>query len=155
MGRLDNFVDVTGKMDQTEVNKQNILNIIDELNRSSDLLDAFNTNLKIISRGSTTYNWDGTINTNIEIDVTIGTSTQAYTFFCFFTRSSLPNNLYATPFSQFSSSGDLQIGIVVDTFASGNNSTLIIFPAFYTAGAAETFTFYYFIIQQPANITSS
>lgn len=149
MGRLDYFSDSTGKMSQTDINSQDISNIVIEMNRNQDLLDALNNNLKIIARGSGTISWDGTSGVSVNLPVPVNANVQ-FTFLVYFTSSIVSNNhLQQTQYFNVDNSGNL---IYIMTAASDATNLYISFQSYHT-GTAQTFTYYYFIIQQPSIIS--
>lgn len=161
MGNLEPFDDIVGDMSQNDINAANIDNIIDELNRNSDQLDALNNVLSVIAYGSLVYSWDGTGSGSTPTIATLFApieSTASFIDFTYLTRSSdvTPIN-YATPYSEAAqnSNGDT---VVTKFFVSGSNSDTGQYEVslkFWAPGTPETFTFYYTIVQQPANIQTS
>lgn len=153
MGKLSTFIDVTGKMDDIKINAENIKNIIDEFNRSSDQLDALSANrLKIITKGTVSIVYDGTAFFFQQTDIPINSSGISYSFLAFFTRSDLPGKLFMVPQYIFvpASAGKL----ILEVLAFTQNDTFSVFlQGHQDTGTPATYTFYYFIIQQPANIT--
>lgn len=150
MGNIQSFQDMTGKMSPSDVNAENIGTIIDEFNRSQDLLDSLNNALKIINKGSGAVSWDGTSGHTGTFVVDVGASV-AVTFLCFYTRSDLPNNLYAIPDNELDGSNNTIF--IASAFTEG--TLLNIQFTFLQNGSPIIFTVYYFIIQQPANPTSN
>lgn len=150
MGRLDKFVDLTGTMSQTELQGTQITHLVDEVNRSQDLLDSLSSNLKIIARGKITDTWDGTAGSTNTLNIPINTGS-GFTFLCYYSRSDLPDALYMLPNYLFDLSGNIQFYV----FSFSNSKTLTFQWFAYQAGLGFTWTFYYFILQNPVNVVST
>ena len=150
MGKIDNFMDLTGSMDQTEVNSTQITQMVDELNRSQDLLDSFTSNLKIIATGQVTDIWNGSAGVGNHIDIPINTGL-GFTFLGYYSRSDIPGSLYSIPNYLYDNSGNIQF--YVFNFSNQQNLTMQWYA--YQAGTSFTWTFYYFILQQPTNTNST
>jgi hypothetical protein len=150
MGSLQLITDMTGTASPVDLNAQNISNVIDEFNRSQDLLDALNTTPKIISKGSGTITWDGTSFKFPSFVTTINAGTQ-FIFLGYYSRSDLPNNLYSVPDLVIDGLGN--VIYEMQAFTVGNQLQFDL--STYAAASPITFTVYYFILQQPANIVAS
>lgn len=157
MGSLEEFTDITGQMSQDEINQENISNIIDELNRNSDELDSLNNVLSIIAYGTLTYNWDGTGSGNIPTEDTLivpETSAANFIGLCYFSRSSDAEPIYyQMPFTGVAANANGD-AVITKNFLVNANSTSGQFEIpirFYATNNPETFTFYYILLQQPAN----
>lgn len=161
MGQIEEFSDMTGQMSQDEVNQENISNIIDELNRNSDQLDALNNVLSVIAYGSLTYTWAGTGSGGSPTeDILIAPEISSANFIglCYMSRSSDASPVYyAMPYTEIytNANGDTVIG--KEFFVNSNSSTgkFEVPVNFYNPGSAETFTFFYILLQQPANTSLS
>lgn len=157
MGDLSSFVDITGNLSQDDINSENISNIIDEVNRNSDQLDSINNVLSVIAYGSLVYNWDGS---GSGASPTVGQliapveSSASFIDMTYFSRSTdTPIQYLATPYTQAAenANGD---SVVTKIFLAGSNSTTGQYEInlnFYATGTPTVFTFYYTILQQPAN----
>lgn len=150
MGQLQSFQDATGKMTPIDINAQNIQQIIDEFNRSQDLLDALNNNLKIINRGTIEFTWDGTVPNFQTLTEAVG-STVPYIFLLYYSRSDIPDSLFFIP----SRPVDLSGNAIFEIDAGTVGNTLEVFFNSFQVGSPIDFTAFYFIIQQPANVTNN
>lgn len=149
MGRLDEVVDMTGKMNQMDLNGKNITQMIDELNRNSDQLDAITNALNIVGKGSTSGTWNGVggINSGLTLQVNHGLSF-APIWIGFFTRSDIPGQYFPVPNWEYDNAGSLlgraygytTSSVLVFNFARTNN------------GAPITVSLSYYLIQQPAQV---
>lgn len=161
MGNISSIVDIVGNMSQDDVNAANIDNIIDELNRNSDQLDALNNVLSVIAYGSLVFNWDGSGSGVTPTTATLIApieSTAAFIDFTYLTRSTdvTPIN-HATPFTEAAQNGNGDT-VITKYFVAGSNSDTgqyEISLEFFATGTPEIFTFFYTIVQQPANVQSS
>lgn len=161
MGNLDGYVDMTGSMSQEDINTENISNIIDELNRNSDQLDALNNVLSVVAYGSLEYVWDGTVPLGnlLQVILTAPVNSEAnFSSFTYFSRASDNPPIYiATPYTEEYVNGNTDT-VVSKVFVAGTNSETgqyEIFLNFYAPGNSTVFTFYYTIIAQPSNITTT
>lgn len=150
MGKLQPFVDMTGKMSQSEINKANITNIVDELNRNADQLDAISSNFRIVARGSVVLTSNGTQFTGGTVPLATGTIS---TFLAYVVRSDQPNNLNQLLYSSYDSSYNFQFSVWA-TISGGALSVTTLLASGYTPPAGMTLTVYYYIFQQPAGVTS-
>lgn len=148
MGRLDMIVDMTGKTNLLAMNEENISNIIDEMNRNSDQLDAIANNLNIIARGTLTGTWDGTANHGVSLVQNHGFSTPPI-FVAQFTRSDQPGIYYPVPQWFYDSSGNFQGRAYAYTDATNINLS---FLSVVNGSGAVTFNFSWYILQQPAQV---
>jgi hypothetical protein len=149
MGLISSFTDATGAMSDTEVNGQNIDNIIEELNRNSDQLDSLSNNLSIAASSNQQFNWNGS---PTAIGVTANLPTTAVnTFYAFYTRSDLPNNLYSVPDYQFTNAGALIYSVTV--FTGGEGGGINFEFDFVQSGTPAIYTVYYFLLNQPVSQT--
>jgi hypothetical protein len=147
MGLLSSFTDATGSLSDTEVNAQNISNIIDELNRNGDQLDSLSNNMSIASASNQSFFWNGSPQ-DLGVTATASTGT-ANTFYAFYTRSDIPNNLYSVPDYQFNSAGNLLYSVTVFTGGEGGPSDINFTFDFVQGGTPATYTVYYFLLNQP------
>lgn len=161
MGKLAAYTDPTGKIDETELNDQNISNIINELNRNADKLDALNNTLSIIAYGSLTYTWDGSgsgATPTIKVLTVPITSQAQYMGFVYMSRSIDNPPIYlALPYTQAITNASND-SVVSKIFNIGTNSLTGQFEIdlnFYATDTPITYTFYYIIVKQPTNISAS
>lgn len=140
MGRLDAFVDITGSMSPLDVNTENIQQIIDELNRNADQLDAISKGLNIIGQGSRTIG----ANTASQVNHGFGS---APIFLCFFNRDDQPGIFYAASQWFYDNTGNYQGRVYAYTDATNINLT-----STFVAGAPTNVTFSWYFIQQPAQV---
>lgn len=147
MGRLDEVVDMTGSSSQMDLNSQNIQQVIDELNRNSDQLDAIANGLNIIGRGSLSGTWDGTAGGQITLKQAHGFS-QAPIFLASFTRSDMPGQFFPVPMWFYDTAGNYQSRVYDYTDATNINLTFVSA----ISGSPTTFVFSWYIIQQPAQV---
>lgn len=147
MGRLDEVVDMTGKMSQMDLNGQNITQMIDELNRNSDQLDAITNALNIIGKGSVSGTWNGVggIGAGLTLTPTHGFP-QAPIFIAFYNRSDRPNQYYPVPNWEFDNAGSL----LSRAYGLSQANTFLFNYAQTNNGPILTITFSWYAIQQPA-----
>lgn len=156
MGQLEEFTDMTGNMSQEDINQENISNIIDELNRNSDQLDSLNNVLSVIAYGSLTYNWDGSgdpASPTSDVLVAPETSDANFIGFVYMARSDDEGLYFNLPYYEVdvNSNGDSVIGKRFDINNNSSTGQLEITIQFLLPGSPTNFTFYYFLVQQPAN----
>lgn len=149
MGRLDAFTDMTGQMNQVDLNKQNIQQIIDELNRNSDQLDSLNKGLNIIAKNTLAGTWDGTggINSGLTLSAVHGFS-QAPIFLASFTRSDRAGLVYPVPQWFYGGGGAFESR----AYSYTDQANIFFNFASVAGGAPINFVFSYYIIQQPAQV---
>lgn len=140
MGKLDSFTDFTGNSNQLDINIQNIQQIIDEMNRNSDQLDAIAKGLSIIGRGSVTIA-AGAIST------TAHGFGSAPIFMCFFSRNDQPGKYYQTSQWFYSDAGAYEGRVYAYTDGTNINLTSV-----FVANSPATLTFSWYFIQQPAQV---
>lgn len=154
MGSLNQFSDLTGKMDQTQVNSENISSIIDELNRNSDQLDSVNNSLGILSSGQVIVSISAGTGT---ATVSLGTTAPA-SFICYMARPDQGGRFWSLPYVLNSNPPTPTINMVViaTLIAAGGlgGQVSLQFQAFantatYTPPASVTC--YYFTFSQPVN----
>jgi hypothetical protein len=149
MGNIDGVIDPTSTMTDTDLNKENISQIIDEMNRNSDQLDAIANSLNIINKGTVTGVWGGVagIGSGLTISQAHGFGS-APIFVSFFNRSDLGTQWFPVPQWTFDNSGNL-----VDRCYAYSDAVNINFNyASQLNGSPITFIFSYYIIQQPAQV---
>ncbi len=160
MGNLQSFQDMTGSMKQADVNTQDITNIIQELNRTSDQLDALNNTLSISGYGSLTYNWlgGGTGASPVQDTLTSPFNSPGnYIGLSYMTRATENNKLFhALPFSELgvNANGD---SVITKYFLSGvdtNTGKYTVVVTFPQSGTPEIFTFYYLVFVQPTGLAA-
>lgn len=146
MGRIDLTDDFTGDLSPTELNAQDIENIIAELNRNSNQLDAVQNNLAIVTRGKTSLTTPAGVG-DLFVDVNHGLGFPPAVM-AFYTLSSDPNTVYQLPSFVLDGSGNFLYSVL---FTSTNNNL-----RFEVNGTlpAITFNFSYYLLKQPANLTS-
>jgi len=149
MGRLDTITDMTGDMDAVQVNAANIDNIINELNRNSDQLDAISNSLNIIGRGSISGTWQGQggINNALTLSSNHGFGS-APIFLGSFTRSDQSGTFYPTPQWFFDNTRNFIARAVA--FTDSQNISFSYFQV--SNGPQIILTFSWYIIQQPAQV---
>lgn len=147
MGRLDSVSDVTGRLTPLDLNAVNIENIINELNRNSDQLDAIANSLSIIGRGTLTGTWDGTAGGTVILSAAHGL-TLAPIFISTFKRSDQPGVFYPGAHWFYNGAGTL----TAEAFTQTDTSNITFEFIGHTAGSPATITFSYYIIQQPAQV---
>ena len=155
MGQINRHVDITGELNRDEVHSAEISSIIDELNRTSDNVEALLNNLSIAAYGTLTYIWDGTIQTNITLQTSIN-STGALSPLVFMNRSDLPASYFQLPFmiNVVNANGDPVIGAIFISGVDAIKSVFFVNLNFPSAGIPKTLTFYYYLISQPPNVTA-
>lgn len=147
MGLLQPFVDMTGEMTGLQITERNISQIINEVNRNADQLDSLNNSLNIIGRGSASLFWDGTGETAVTVNKNHGFNF-APVFLGFFVRSDQPDLSYPVPMWFYDNSGNF-----LNRIYGYTDSTNINFQfATAVSGSPLTFTFSWYIIQQPAQV---
>lgn len=144
MGEVSLYQDFSGKTNQVELNKKNIETLVTEFNRSQDALDSLNQDLRIIASGKASDTYPGTPGGNtVSIPINVG---QGNTFLAFYARSDRPGQISPVPEYNFDSGGNIQFYIIC--FTNGN------FINFqwnaYQSLTPFTWSFYYFLLQQPA-----
>lgn len=160
MGNLQQFVDMTGRMSQQDINAENISNIIDELNRTSDSVDSINQTLSIVAYGTLEYSWDGTGSGASPLQAVIQTGIQTSGNFIglsYLSRSVDNPTLYInTPYirSFTNSNGDTVVDKYFYAEVDSDNGIYQITLNFYNSGSPIDYTFYYFLFQQPSNLTA-
>lgn len=144
MGEVALFQDYSGKSNQVDTNKKNIEALVTEFNRSQDLLDSLNQGLKIIAQGKLSDTYPGTPGGNtVSTQINAG---QGNTFLSFYARSDRPGQISPVPEYNFDSAGNIQFYIICFT----NGSSLNFQWNGYQSLTPFTWTFYYFLLQQPA-----
>lgn len=154
MGTLQEYIDPTGNLGQDQLNQKNISNIIDELNRTGDQLDSLSNNLSILAYGSLSYVWNGTgsadssVNPIIDASITVST---AFVVLIFMQRSDIPNQVYQLPYYDgiTNPNGDPVISKTLFGGADLSRQQIYVNQTFYANGAPATFTYNYYVIQQP------
>lgn len=154
MGRLDVFSDMSGKLGQLEVNKQNIQQLIDELNRNSDQLDSLTKSLGISNPGKLTLAISGNSQTT---SASLG-QVSAFSFIGFLTRSDQPNNYYMIPYVLTEGVPVTAFDMVVLASLSSSAGRVSInldaeVATTYLGSAPVSVTLYYFILNQPVAST--
>lgn len=151
MGRLDAFTDMTGSMSQQEINGQNIEQIIDELNRAADQVDALSNSISIVNRNNVTVPLSGnTYNASVNIQTSVASS-----FLAYMSRSDQPGNYFVLPY--FATSGvpvsALQMAVSASLQSAAGNQVMLNIQGVVGAGyaAPSSITVYYYILSQPAN----
>lgn len=154
MGRIDQTVDMTGKLNLMDMNQQNIEQLIDELNRNSDQLDSLNKGLAVGVKNSIPAPLIGNTYT---ASVSVG-STNPSSFLAFMSRSDQPGIYFAMPYFltvgfpitglQMAAYAQIQSGIAgaaatINFSGSVSNA--------YLPSAPASVTFYYYLFNQPAN----
>lgn len=158
MGRIDNVVDVTGGQNLTQMNAENIRQIIEELNRNSDQLDALSKNLAISTKGQVVAPLVGN---SYQATVTLGSGNPS-SFLVFMSRPDLPGQYFAMPYFQtvgFPISGlNMACGASLSPGIAGSSTTLNMGGSVsnaYLGSAPASITFYYYVFNQPANPSGS
>lgn len=150
MGLINSFIDPTGDMSQVDVNSETLSQVIDEMNRNSDQLDAIANNLNIINKGTITATWTGT--GGISAGVTVSTPHgfgSAPIFLGFASRSDIvPTVWYPVPQWTYDNSGNLLTRSYAYTDSVNVNFN---FATTYN-GSPIAITFSYYILQQPAQV---
>lgn len=148
MGRIDAISDLMGTMSPLDINQQNISNIIDELNRNADQLDAIGKGLNIIGRGSKSGTWNGVggINSGLTMLQNHGFQTSPI-FIGFYTRSDIAGN-FPVPYWDFDNTGSL----LSRAYAYTSVTDIVFNFAMTSNGAPINITFSWYIIQQPAQV---
>lgn len=161
MSNLQPYQDPTGQMTQEEVDQQNIINIINELNNATDAVNSLNNTLTIVAYGTLTYIWPGTgsgLTPTVEILRVPAQSEAGFIALTYFSRNTdNPTIYFAMPYQQayINANSDTVIG---KSFLCGSNPTTGQYEldlVFYNSGTPITYTFYYLLLQQPANITAT
>ena len=153
------FIDLTGTMSQGEIDQKNIEELMQKLNDQENKLNSVTQTLNIVGYGSKNYVWDGTIpgavpffQDYVVIPVAI---TSSIFVLGFMSRSDLPNRFYSLPYQEVFVNGNND-GVLSKSFASGadyGQKQVYVNLQFYATGAPVVFTFYYYLIQQPANVS--
>lgn len=157
MGQLNRHVDMTGSQTVEDIQSTELGSIIDELNRTSDNLDALLNNLSIAGYGSISYTWDGVSigATPITQNATI-TSSGALFPIVFMNRSDQPGNLYSLPYviTQVNANGDATMASYFYAGVNLGSQQFFVNLAFFAPGTPKTYTFYYYLMAQPPNATA-
>lgn len=147
MGQLNRNLTLDGSSDFRTM-EQDIKDAIGEINRQGDMLDSLDSGLKIIARGSVTLTPSGTNYTPQTVNLNAGLATS---FMCYMQRSDQPTRMYFVPYLEATGAvGSVQARL--ETFAYVFNTGIT-----FSAEAATdyvsppTLTFFYYMIQQPAN----
>ena len=141
--------DITGTLSQEDLNSQNLQTVADELNRLEDNQDSINNTLTIIGQDTLTVTGaSGNISASFSTDA-------AYTFMAYFTLSTNLSQFYPVPTVQFDESGTPTLSVFAYSASSelGSDEASITFNYFNTT--AVGWTFYYFLISQPASVITS
>lgn len=158
MGQINRHRDVTGSMTPDEIHTAEISTIVDELNRTSDNVESLLNNLTVSAYGSMSYIWDGvTIGFN-PVTVTAPITTTGAVFPIVFGVTSLvPNRAFALPAVTTGSNanGDVVNLRTFSSYVKLDANTINIEAYFFAADTPRTYTFYYYLIQQPPNIVAS
>lgn len=146
MGIIDSIIDPTGNLSDEEVNSQNLSQIIDEMNRNSDQLDAIANSINIINKGSQTLSMS-TSDTSTSVQVTHGFGS-APIFLAFFNRSDQANAWYSFPNIVADGSGSVIFAANANTDSVNINFSFVRS----TTGSPLVFIVSYYILQQPAQV---
>lgn len=153
MGQIQRFTDATGEMSMTQRHDEDIDQIMGEINRIEDQLDAINRSVKIIARGKATLSYNGSPQYPPASFKYGGGSIG--TFLCFIEPADEPGFLYGTPFSRkFASPGGIVTGLYASCQARfGEASFSAIVDTTYVP-SPPNLTFYIYVLEQPADTTS-
>lgn len=160
MSNLEQFNDMTGMMSQDDINAENISNIIDELNRTSDSLDSLNQTLSIVAYGTLTYSWDGSGSGATPTTATLqtGIATQGNFIGLSYMSRDIDNPTIYVNMPYFRSIENANGDSVMDKlFQASVNSDSGIYEIdlnFFASGSPIDYTFYYILFQQPSNLPS-
>jgi hypothetical protein len=146
MGLIQEIVDPTGTMSDMTLNSENISQIIDEMNRSSDQLDAITNSLNIINKGTTTLVLNAAA-LAVTANIPHGFGS-APIFVAFINRSDLPTLWYPLPYATSDGTGLVNLSCTATTDITNINFGIVRSAS----GAAITFIISYYILQQPAKI---
>lgn len=157
MGLLSMFTDPTGKMSQSEINSQTISQLIDEMNRNQDQLDSLSSGMAISQYNTITLNT--ATQTQVQADTGFNTNTSSgVTFLAFVSRSDVAGAFYQLPY--FVTTGGSPTNLSLSIYAQlgpifPNPEIYLTFSVAAVAGYVlpATFTFYYFILNQPVGAT--
>lgn len=147
MSLLSPSSDFLGNMSQTELNSQDIQNLTDEITRLQQNQDAINQTLNITAQGKQTVSVTANVGGGFQIPFATLT---AGTYLVYAAPADKTGQFYAVPYYEFSGSTLITRFIA---YTSGQNGTAA--PGMtinYLYPTTTTITFYYFIIQQPANV---
>lgn len=148
MSNVNLYQDLTGKMSQDDINGQNLSMVTEELNRIETNQNAVNNVLTIIGQGVLSAT-----GTSGGVSVPFPTES-AYTFMAFFKTSANNNLFYPVPTALYDVTNTLTLSVQAYSSSSVINPTTgqssITFSYFSTSSV--TFTFYYFLIRQPASV---
>lgn len=152
MGRLNSYSDPTGRQTPQQQAEAYIQQIVQELNRNADQLDSLQKSLSISNPGKATLSISGTSQSTT---VNVG-SPAPFSFMAFMVRSDQPTNYWALPYvlTQGVPVSSLNMVAYANLVTSANGSSLLFdveVAAGYLASAPALVTFYYFILNQPAN----
>ena len=152
MGRVFGVSDFTGSMTPGELNAENIRQISEELNRNADQLDAIANGLNIIGKGSKSAIWDGIGGLGSGVTVTQPHGfTVAPIFLATYVRSDDPTNWYPVPNWTFDNAGAL----VSRVYGGADNTVVFMTFASVLNASPVTFTFSWYLLQQPAQLPQS
>lgn len=151
MGILSAYVDPTGEKSTSEVNAENISQIIDELNRSSDQLDSLANQLSISTPGHVTLPISGS-NSSQQTTVSLG-STAPFAFIAYMVRSDAPSNYYLVPYFLAQGAPASTMAMLAYAQLTSGSTPQLLFDVEVASGYAPpaSVTFYYYILNQPAN----
>lgn len=148
MSLLSPTSDFLGNMSQSELNSQDIQNLQDEITRLQQNQDSINQTLNIIAQGrqSVTVTAGGSGSLILPL-----TTLTANTYLVYVSPADKPGQFFTVPYYDFNTSSVLTTSFLAYATAS-NGTTTPGLTILYLYPNATTLTFYYFIIQQPANV---
>jgi hypothetical protein len=149
MSLLSPTSDFTGEMSQSDLNNQDIQNLQEEITRLQQNQDSINQTLNITAQGKKTVTVTAGASGGFQIPFTTLT---ANTYLVYAAPSDRPGQFITVPFYEFDNTGILTNRFIANTIGAYTGIT----PGMtisYQYNANATITFYYFIIQQPANVT--
>jgi len=146
MSLLSPTSDFTGQMSQADISGQDIQNLQEEITRMQQNQDSINQTLNIVAQGKQSVTGGAG---SLTVPLTPNT---ANTFMVYVAPSDRVGQFYSAPYYEFDTSSAVTVRFVAySTAASGSTAPGI--NILYAYPTTATLTFYYFVIQQPANVT--
>lgn len=153
MGDLSRYVDPTGDLSKVEILDKDLDQIIEEINRNQDQLDALDSAIKIVARDQITTNYDAASHTYPLQIYNYGGGTVG-SFLCFMKRSDQPDNLYPVPYYESAVVG-ATLELRLEAYANSAQSALQFTGRASTSHPSPpaSLTFFFYIFRQPTNVT--
>lgn len=150
MGRLSPVVDFTGG-DLVGQHAQSIKDMIDEVNRQQEHLDSLVNSLIVIASGLVVIPYDAPSNSYPDTIVPLA-SGMVGAFISYMVRSDQASKAWSLPYFELSSGN---VNILANAYMNSSTGQLLAGAKLAAAYASPpaNLTFYYYLLQQPANAT--